>query len=82
MSRTPTYDAVSSDLGIDPAKIAARPAWSLEQAQKRLEQREKARAARRKRTERNRSREIPAQQGPGEESTTGRSTAGQASPPQ
>jgi hypothetical protein len=34
MSATPTYDAVVEDLRIDPTRIAARPAWSFEIAER------------------------------------------------
>jgi hypothetical protein len=40
------YDAVTEDLSIDPEKIAARPAWSLEVARKvRKHQRKTQRSA-------------------------------------
>jgi hypothetical protein len=36
MSATPVYDAVLQDLAIDPARIAARPRWTLERAERAL----------------------------------------------
>ena len=46
MPTTPMYDAVTEDLSIDPEKIAARPAWSLEVAKKvRKHQRKTQRSA-------------------------------------
>lgn len=34
MSATPVYDAVLRDLEIDPERIAARPPWSFELAER------------------------------------------------
>ena len=46
MPPTPSYDALTEDLSIDPQKIAARPAWSLEVAKKvRKHQRKTQRSA-------------------------------------
>lgn len=35
MSATPTYDNVVEELRIDPVQIAARPAWSVQAAERR-----------------------------------------------
>ncbi len=40
MSATPTYDNVVEELQIDPERIAARPAWSLQAAEGRREHRQ------------------------------------------
>ena len=48
MSATPTYDNVVEELRIDPERIAARPAWSVQAAERRRQHQETApsRAAR------------------------------------
>ena len=38
MSATPTYDNVVEELRIDPERIAARPAWSFQAAERRRQQ--------------------------------------------
>lgn len=40
MSATPMYDNVVEELRIDPERIAARPAWSLQAAERRRWQQE------------------------------------------
>lgn len=41
MSATPTYDTVVEELRIDPERIAARPAWSFEVAERVRKRRKK-----------------------------------------
>ncbi len=40
MSATPTYDNVVEELRIDPERIAARPAWSFQAAERRRQHQE------------------------------------------
>lgn len=42
MPTTPTYDMVVEDLQIDPERIAARPSWSFEVAERVRKHRKKA----------------------------------------
>lgn len=49
MSATPVYDAVLRDLKIDPERIAARPPWSFELAERvRKHRKKEVRSAARK----------------------------------
>lgn len=41
MSATPTYDTVVEELRIDPERIAARPPWSFEVAERVRKRRKK-----------------------------------------
>jgi hypothetical protein len=41
MSATPTYDTVVEELRIDPERIAARPPWSFEVAERLRKRRKK-----------------------------------------
>ncbi|HEX6876793.1 MAG TPA: hypothetical protein VF165_14120 [Nocardioidaceae bacterium] len=76
MSATPVYDAVLRDLKIDPERIAARPRWSFELAERvRKHRRRELRSTRRKdgqQTPRAQARSRPAMTTPTRRTTTGR----------
>ena len=65
MPATPTYDTVVTDLQIDPERIAARPCWSFEIAERVRKHRKKAlRSTLRKKST------PPKQQSPAKKQTT------------
>jgi hypothetical protein len=69
MSATPTYDNVVEELQIDPERIRARPAWSVQAAERRREaQQEVLRTASEPRVRQPRSRQSLTRQTHAEQS--------------